>query len=164
MRTLHGLKVLDLSNTNVEDLPNSISKLENLTSLILVGCVKLRFVPSLAKLRALRKLDLHFTSIEEIPDGMEMLVHLRYLDLFSSRLKEIPLGILPRLSRLQFLVVSWQSRTLKITGEEAAALTKLETFVGRFNELQDFKTYNKSIQGERPTTYKLFVGSQKNDL
>ncbi|XP_017979820.1 PREDICTED: putative disease resistance protein At4g10780 [Theobroma cacao] len=161
---MHELKVLDLSYTNVEYLPNTISNLENLTSLILVGCKKLRYVPSLAKLRALKKLDLHFTSIEEIPDGMEMLVNLRYLDLFSSRLKEIPIGILPRLSRLQFLVVSWQSRTLKIKGEEAAALMKLETFVGRFHELQDFNTYIKSIQGERPTSYKLFVGSQEKDL
>uniref|UniRef100_A0A2N9EG87 Disease resistance protein At4g27190-like leucine-rich repeats domain-containing protein n=1 Tax=Fagus sylvatica TaxID=28930 RepID=A0A2N9EG87_FAGSY len=46
---LHGLNVLDLSNTSIESLPNSVSNLENLTTLRLGGCWKLKHVPSLAK-------------------------------------------------------------------------------------------------------------------
>uniref|UniRef100_A0A2N9HEX6 Rx N-terminal domain-containing protein n=1 Tax=Fagus sylvatica TaxID=28930 RepID=A0A2N9HEX6_FAGSY len=78
---LHGLNVLDLSYTGIESLPNSVSNLENLTTLRLGRCGFLKHVPSLAKLTKLRKLDLEDTGITEVPHGLEMLVNLRYLDL-----------------------------------------------------------------------------------
>uniref|UniRef100_A0A6N2KGN9 Uncharacterized protein n=1 Tax=Salix viminalis TaxID=40686 RepID=A0A6N2KGN9_SALVM len=55
---LHGLKVLDLSRTNIDSLPDSVSDLEGLTSLLLKGCRRLSSVPSLKKLSALKRLDL----------------------------------------------------------------------------------------------------------
>jgi disease resistance protein RPS2 len=102
---LHGLNVLDLSNTGIESLPNSVSNLENLTTLRLGGCGYLKRVPSLAKLTKLRKLDLGRTKITEVPDGLEMLVNLRYLNLNARELKIMPPEILPKLSRLQYLAV-----------------------------------------------------------
>ncbi|XP_021291967.1 probable disease resistance protein At4g27220 isoform X2 [Herrania umbratica] len=151
---MHGLKVLDLSYTSILDLPNSISNLENLTTLVLRRCYRLRYVPSVAKLRALRKLDLFNTAIEEVPHGMETLVNLTYLGLHSGSLKELPRGILPMLSHLQYLAT-----TLNINGEEMTKLGKLETLTGSFPEVQDFQKYAKFIRGRWPTSYQLVVGS-----
>ncbi|XVF70472.1 hypothetical protein PTKIN_Ptkin11bG0164200 [Pterospermum kingtungense] len=61
-----GLKVLNLSSTQITALPDSILNLKNLNALILVQCFMLRYLPSLAKLRALRKLDLFGTDIAEL--------------------------------------------------------------------------------------------------
>ncbi|EOY13576.1 LRR and NB-ARC domains-containing disease resistance protein, putative [Theobroma cacao] len=155
---MHGLNILDLSFTGIMDLPNSISNLKNLTALLLQGCENLRYLPSLAKLVALKKLDLRDTSIEEIPQGIDKLVNLTYLDLYSKSLEELPTGILPKLSRLQYLVADRESTTLKLKGEEAGGLKKLETICGRFQELQEFNTYMKSTQGKRLTSYVLAVG------
>uniref|UniRef100_A0A6N2KGN0 Uncharacterized protein n=1 Tax=Salix viminalis TaxID=40686 RepID=A0A6N2KGN0_SALVM len=58
---LHGLKVLDLSRTNIECLPGSVSNLEGLTSLLLKYCQTLSSVPSLKKLRALKRKGKHTT-------------------------------------------------------------------------------------------------------
>ncbi|GLT31095.1 hypothetical protein SLA2020_058580 [Shorea laevis] len=77
------LKVLDLSKTGIEALPNSISNLEKLSSLRLMWCMRLSFLPSLAKLRALKKLNLCSSGIEVVPQGMEKLISLEYLDLME---------------------------------------------------------------------------------
>uniref|UniRef100_A0A2N9G533 Disease resistance protein winged helix domain-containing protein n=1 Tax=Fagus sylvatica TaxID=28930 RepID=A0A2N9G533_FAGSY len=98
---LHGLNVLDLSYTCITSLPSSTSDLENLTTLRLMDCHSLTHVPSLAKLTALRKLDISRSSIKEIPHGLEMLVNLRYLGLDARDLEKMPLGILPKLTQLQ---------------------------------------------------------------
>jgi disease resistance protein RPS2 len=49
---LLGLKVLDLSYTFIEKLPDSVSDLISLTTLLLIGCENLRDVPSLKNLRS----------------------------------------------------------------------------------------------------------------
>ena len=105
---LHGLKVLDLSYTGIRSLPNSVFSLENLSTIRLRGCEGLIHVSSLAKLTTMRKLDLGLTLIEEVPHGLEMLVNLTYLNLNACRLKTIPLEILPKLSHLQYLSVSFK--------------------------------------------------------
>ncbi|XVF78097.1 hypothetical protein PTKIN_Ptkin14bG0101400 [Pterospermum kingtungense] len=151
---MSGLKVLDLSYTSISVLPQGISDLQNLVSLVLRGCDKLRQVPSLAKLTTLRKLDLFNTAIEEVPHGIEMLVNLTYLGLHSESLKELPKGILPKLSRLQYL-----STTLSLQGEEVAKLRNLETLAGLFPEWQGFQTYAKFTACQKwPNNYVLVVG------
>ncbi|XP_050247407.1 disease resistance protein SUMM2-like [Quercus robur] len=129
---LRRLKVLDLSYTAIESLPNSVFSLENLTTLRLRWCENLKQVPSLAKLTALRKLDLEGTGITEVPNGLEMLVNLKFLNLNASELKVMPLGILPKISHLQYLIVYWQSMATIVNEEEMASLKELETFAGIF--------------------------------
>jgi disease resistance protein RPS2 len=58
---LHGLKVLDLSRTNIEKLPDSVSDLMSLTALLLKRCENLWEVPSLKKLRALKRSLFYYT-------------------------------------------------------------------------------------------------------
>jgi len=74
---MHLLRILDLSkNHEMESLPNSVSKLENLTTLLLRSCKLLKMVPSLSSCVALTKLDLCKSAIEELPEGMEMFVEI----------------------------------------------------------------------------------------
>ncbi|KAK7841788.1 disease resistance protein [Quercus suber] len=155
---LHGLKVLDLSYTGIGSLPNSVFSLENLSTLRLRGCRQLDHVSSLAKLTTLRKLDLGLTNIKEVPHGLEMLVNLTYLNLNACRLKTIPLGILPKLSHLQYLSVSCDSNTVLVKGEEIASLKKLETFGGHFYDLYEFNTYIRSLEKRQLACYEIEVG------
>ncbi|GLT62452.1 hypothetical protein SLA2020_350910 [Shorea laevis] len=161
---MRGLEVLDLSYNAMEHLPNSISNLENLRALLLRECDKLTHVPSLAKLTALRRLDLGHSGITEVPKGMEMLVNLRYLDLCAHNLQIIPVGTLAKLSHLQYLVVYRSSATSKVVGEEVASLRKLETFHGQFCQVLNFNAYSKSLQEGGPSNYLLQVGSDDPDV
>ncbi|GKU96026.1 hypothetical protein SLEP1_g9307 [Rubroshorea leprosula] len=150
------LKFLDLSSTGVKHLPDSISGLENLTALILRECRNLEWIPSLAKLKALNKLDLYDAGLLVVPKGIKMLVNLHYLDLSCPRLEELPKGIISNLSRLQYLrreSRDWSSTEDAIRGNEVTRLKKLETFEGRLNSLEDFNNYVKSRHFERLSHY-----------
>ena len=155
---LHGLKVLDLSYNGIESLPSSISDLDNLSALLLKECDKLQYLPSLAKLTALRRLDLANSGIKEAPQGIEMLTNLKYLDLYAPNLKMFPVGSLPKLSRLQSLIIYGLSKTLTLEGEEVASLRKLETFAGQFFDVHNLNTYVKSFEEGGPCNYLLQVG------
>ncbi|GKV50708.1 hypothetical protein SLEP1_g57405 [Rubroshorea leprosula] len=159
------LKVLDLSNTTIETLPNSISKLENISALRLQHCRKLKYLPSLANLRGLKKLDLHEVGIEVVPQGMGMLISLEYLDLlFCQNLKEIPTRILSNLSNLQYLAVCCLRETTIIGNlEEVARLKKLETLECQFDGIQDFNHFvNKFKDFLSAIAYSLGVGTTRD--
>ncbi|GKV31674.1 hypothetical protein SLEP1_g40347 [Rubroshorea leprosula] len=161
------LKVLDLSGTAIETLPNSISELKNLSTLRLQLCKKLKYLPSLANLKGLKKLDLHKAGIEVLPQGMEMLISLEYLDLlFCPNLKEIQTGILLNLSSLQYLAVCFLRETTIVRNlEEVARLKKLETLECNFDDIQHFNSFvNKFKDFQRAIAYSLVVGSAKDML
>ncbi|KAM4110698.1 hypothetical protein ACJW30_05G011400 [Castanea mollissima] len=153
-----GLKLLDLSNTAIESLPDSVLSLDNLTVLTLSGCRNLKLVPSLAKLISLNKLDLGQTGITEVPDGLEMLVDLRYLSLNAPELKIMPPGILPNLSRLQYLTVFWHSKYVIVEEKEIESLKKLETFGGHFKDMDEFRRYIKCLENRPLACYEIRVG------
>ncbi|GLT95993.1 hypothetical protein SLE2022_136440 [Rubroshorea leprosula] len=101
-----GLKILDLSdNPELSRLPSSVSKSEKLTTLLLYGCESLIEVPFLSNLVGLKKLDLSWTSIEELPQGLNMLTNLKYLGL-GGRLSETLDEPLQNLSKLQHLLIN----------------------------------------------------------
>ncbi|GKV46619.1 hypothetical protein SLEP1_g53593 [Rubroshorea leprosula] len=101
-----GLKILDLSwNRRLSGLPGSISKLKKLTTLLLKGCESIREVPLVFNLVDLKKLDLSWTSIEELSQGLNMLTNLKYLGL-GGRLSETLDEVLQNLSKLQHLTVN----------------------------------------------------------
>ncbi|GLT40754.1 hypothetical protein SLA2020_148660 [Shorea laevis] len=104
------LNVLDLSyNPELSRLPSSVSKLEKLTTLLLGNCKSLREVPSLSNLVGLKKLDLSWTSIEELPQGLNMLTNLKYLGL-GGKLSETLDELLQNLSKLQHLAVNTRTK------------------------------------------------------
>ncbi|XP_011037050.1 PREDICTED: uncharacterized protein LOC105134363 [Populus euphratica] len=135
---LIGLKVLDLSDTDIEKLPESICHLTSLAALLLGWCAKLSYVPSLAELTALEKLDLSYTGLEDLPEGMERLEDLRYLNLDGSGVRVLRSGILPQLSKLQFLKLHQKSEVvLSVRGDEVSRLHWLETLECNFRDLDD---------------------------
>ncbi|KAB2032666.1 hypothetical protein E1A91_D05G400700v1 [Gossypium mustelinum] len=155
------LCVLNLSYTVIESLPNSISELKNLTTLLLSGCSGLRDLPCLSMLQELKKLDLSGTIIEEVPEGMDMLIKLRYLDLRVRTLKEIPAGLLPKLVHLQHLGFYENNEKTSLKAEEMEPLKKLECFTGRFENINEFNKFISSMQQSKKNliNYHLQVGS-----
>ncbi|KAL7186364.1 hypothetical protein ACSBR2_028164 [Camellia fascicularis] len=143
---MHALQVLDLSNNHrIEVLPNSISDLVNLTALLLANCTSLTYVPPLGKLRALEDLDLSFTSIEEVPQGVDMLVNLRSLNMEDAFLEKIPSGTLSRLSHLQLLRL--QGKPVEIqAAEELEGLPKLEELYVHLGDVHSFNGIVKFLQ------------------
>ncbi|KAK7856255.1 putative disease resistance protein [Quercus suber] len=150
---LYGLKVLDLSYIGIESLSNSFFSLENLTTLRLRKCRKLKHVSSLAKLTTLRNLDLGETGITEVLDGLNMLVNLKFLNLDMLGLKVMPPGILLKISHLQYLAVSWHSKATVVDGEERASLKELETFACHFDDVDKFSMYIRSLENRRLACY-----------
>ncbi|CAA2980423.1 probable disease resistance At4g27220 [Olea europaea subsp. europaea] len=120
---MRGLHILNLSHTEIEYLPSSISDLAELNALLLSRCYKLMFVPPLGNLKALQELDISNTVIEEIPQGVESLTNLKCLDTIGSRIVKISSGILQGLSLLQRLTLP---RLMTIPIEEVAGLKQLE--------------------------------------
>ncbi|KAB2032580.1 hypothetical protein ES319_D05G384100v1 [Gossypium barbadense] len=155
------LSVLNLSFTKIESLPNSISELKNLTTLLVRGCQELRDLPCLSMLQELKKLDLSGTKIEEVPEGMDMLIKLRYLDLSVRTLKEIPSGLLPKFVHLQHLSFDVHNEKTSLKAEEMEPLMKLEWFTGRFEDINEFNKFISSMQQSKKNLikYSLQVGS-----
>ncbi|KAF2285944.1 hypothetical protein GH714_009126 [Hevea brasiliensis] len=159
---LHGLKVLDLSNTGIQKLPNSVTTLVNLASLVVSRCAGLRRVPSLANLRELKRLDLGFSGVKKVPDDLEFLSKLMYLDLEGTSVKEIRPGILPKLSHLQFLKLP---STLAVEGEEVASLSKVETLYCHFHDLVGFNTFVESMEELMiASEYELLIGPSSHTM
>jgi hypothetical protein len=162
---LHGLKVLDLSRTNITKLPNSVSELVSLTALLLKECRNLRHVPSLEKLRALKRLDLSGTrSLEMMPQGMQCLSNLRYLRMNGCGEKEFPPGILPNLSHLKVFIleeIDYDYFPVTVEGKEVGCLRELENLECYFKGQSDFVEYlNSRNKTQSLRKYHIFVGSR----
>ncbi|GLU14678.1 hypothetical protein SLE2022_312340 [Rubroshorea leprosula] len=156
---MNELKILDLSkNYELKCLPSSISKLKNLTTLLLIACGQLRMVPALSNCQAMTKLDFNRSGIEEIPEGMEMLVNLKYLDLRFTKIRRLPEGILQKLSCLQILALKIDG--VQVKGEDLRSLEKLEYFDGVLIDWNELSIFCKMMQSrrERFRDYKLAIG------
>ncbi|PHU30119.1 hypothetical protein BC332_02212 [Capsicum chinense] len=133
---MNNLQVLDLSyNSELMDLPSSISNLESLTALSLRGCGGLKSVPPLGKLKNLRVLDVFQTGIKEVPQGMENLVKLKFLDMGGIDLDDL------------------------------ASLELLEEFRGGFCDLHSFHKFTSSHHNYvKDWWYDIFVGPPVSDF
>ncbi|KAK2632768.1 hypothetical protein EUGRSUZ_L01112, partial [Eucalyptus grandis] len=147
-KQLCGLKVLNLSHCELTELPNSISDLVNLRALLLRGCWRLCHIPYLGKLTSLRKLDVGGCSeLKEVPEGLEMLVNLRYLDLRCSPIVELPERVLGGLLNLQHLKVYF------LDGQDMTKLRALETLECSFKDANNFNKCVRVIEQSNPRCY-----------
>ena len=98
------LKVLELSRMTFEEVPSSVlDSLENLRTLRLDGCYKLKDIAGIGKLTKLQVLSLAGSRIRGLFDEMAQLSNLRLLNLKNCEVKVIPRNILSSLSRLECL-------------------------------------------------------------
>ncbi|XP_034679411.1 probable disease resistance protein At4g27220 [Vitis riparia] len=170
-----GLRVLDLSCTNIAFLPDSIYDMVNLRALILCECRELKQVGSLAKLKELRELDLSWNEMETIPDGIEELVLLKHFSWISYHSRQAvlpnPLSkLLPNLLQLQCLRHD-DEKLLDVGVEELSGMRKLEVLDVNFSSLHNFNSYMKTQHYRRLTHYRVrlsgreysrLLGSQRN--
>ncbi|XP_044485059.1 probable disease resistance protein At5g63020 [Mangifera indica] len=161
-----SLKILDLSYTEIENLPNSISNLKNLKALLLNHCKQLTKLPSLENLLALKNLDLGFTKIPGMPEGIERLTKLISLDLYVPVPVVLPTVMLHTHRRLQKLRIYYGSMNSEpvLTSEEAIIFSRLDTFEAFFVCFYDFNRYVLSLDGQTPESYRLVVGSKLDSL
>ncbi|XP_058219158.1 putative disease resistance protein At4g10780 isoform X2 [Rhododendron vialii] len=154
---MRSLVVLDLSDNQIQSLPESISNLEKLHALILGYCPSLEYVPSLEKLIALKVFKLNSSLIDDVPKGIEKLVNLRELDLScNARLEKFPGWMLRRLSKLQYLRMDETS--VKVSAEDLLCLRQLKVVSVQFQNVQELTRYVTSQQCQGLEMYRLVVG------
>ncbi|KAL5699688.1 hypothetical protein ACHQM5_030557 [Ranunculus cassubicifolius] len=138
---MQGLQVLNLSdNTQIQSLPESVSDLVNLRVLVLSGCWKLKSMPSLEKLLALKVLKLNNTSIQELPGGIEALVNLERLNLTATKLKEFPASLISKFCSLKELHMLPLLIPLKFV-DELLSLIHLKDLSIAFRDLSELVYY-----------------------
>lgn len=140
IKSMISLKVLDLSRTSIQSLPESIGCLKQLAYLALMH-VPIKSLPaSVSKLANLQVLALYKSGITKLPLGIHKLRALRYLTLAGcDDLQYLPRGI-SQLTSLQHLSVSssaWSHRELK-RGMKAASINDL----GNLTELKYLRLEN----------------------
>ncbi|GAB2230673.1 hypothetical protein Drorol1_Dr00014954 [Drosera rotundifolia] len=148
---MDGLCVLDLSDTGIEKLPDSVSNLKNLTALLLRGCYKLNYVPSVSMLGKLREMDIsHCDELRDLPRGMEGLLNLKVLDSFEC---PAPVsGILSGLSHLEELTLS------EAKGQDLMKWKNLKRLKCRIRNVCEFNEYVMSQCFASLHHYDLIVG------
>ena len=162
MHVVGSLRVLDLSNRSITFLPDSIYDMVNLRALLLSGCWGLEQVRSLAKLKELRRLNLHGTKLERLPDGIEKMVHLKefkwsrgsgddgYREPQAALVPHLPANLL----HLQCLTL-YDERLFDVGAEELSMLRKLEILDVVFYNLHKFNSYVRKQHYQRLTHYRL---------
>ncbi|KAF8395849.1 hypothetical protein HHK36_019803 [Tetracentron sinense] len=105
---MKSLKVLDLTNTNVKEIPTSIRFLTNLRILHLKNCKSIIDISPIVELKKLEILSLVFSSIECLPEKLGQFTKLRLLDLRGCQsLETIPPNVISSLSQLEELCMAW---------------------------------------------------------
>ncbi|VFQ98919.1 unnamed protein product [Cuscuta campestris] len=100
------LRILDLSESKIKSLPQSLANLAQLRTLVLKRCYQLTELPPFEALGRLQVLDCSYSGLTELPQGFEKLTNLRQLDISCThKLQRIPTGKISNLCILEYLNV-----------------------------------------------------------
>ncbi|XP_031263107.1 probable disease resistance protein At4g27220 [Pistacia vera] len=154
-REIKDLKVLDLSQTKLWSLPESLSFLLTVRTLNLSGC-NLGDLSVIGSLNKLEILSLSESSIQEIPVSFSQLNNLRLLDLNNcEELTLIPRGVIPSLKKLEELYINrfkqWESESENLKSnanlvelEALSRLTHLEISISNLD--LSSKLYSRNMR------------------
>ncbi|KAI9078142.1 hypothetical protein K1719_039910 [Acacia pycnantha] len=134
-----GLKTLDLSETRIKCLPESVSNLKCLNALLLSECEELSYIPPLINLKRLIVLDLSWTAITEAPLGLESLIKLRFLNLLRMPNLVISGLVISKLINLEHLELDVTTQV------PIQCLQNLEVIVANFRDSSVFNTYTSFL-------------------
>ncbi|CAJ1837498.1 unnamed protein product [Sphenostylis stenocarpa] len=156
---MNALTILDLSrNRELKCLPNSLSNLRSLTSLVLSGCFKLEYIPPLGELQALLRLDLSQCSILQVPpEGLENLINLKWLDLSRNYKMLVRGNVLSKLISMRVLDLRYCSGIEVI---DVQGMSMLDCFRASFVDQDNYIRYMQEIQCRDygPKTYLILMG------
>ena len=149
-----ALQILNLSQTGIKSLPDSIIKLVNLERLFLNDChCFMMLSPKVGELKQLEVLDLEGTEIMNLPQEIKKLTNLTCLEVsfceYMSDGKQamqsnalIPCGVISELSQLEELNIDvnldderWDARLEDIVNE-VCGLNRLETLKFYFPKVE----------------------------
>jgi Leucine-rich repeat (LRR) protein len=99
---LQNLSILNLSSNQLSELPDSITRLQNLSILYLSYNQLSELPDSITRLQNLSQLYLSHNQLSKLPDSISLLQNLSRLDLANNQLSGLPdsIGNLENLSRL----------------------------------------------------------------
>lgn len=132
-----GAEKLDLQGKlmdQVEWLPDSIGKLNNLTEIILSNNRIVTLPMSIKGFSKLKKLDIHANQLMNLPDSIGELSSLTDLDLHGNRLQTLPASV-GKLSQLVSLDLS--SNRLLSLPESVGQLSNLKRLSIETNEIEE---------------------------
>ncbi|CAL5351016.1 unnamed protein product [Camellia sinensis] len=123
---MEELKALSMLNVYIEgSLPTSLRWLTNLRSLSLYKCGLINDVSVIGALKNLEILSFKGSQIEELPNEIGRLSHLKLLDLLECGVKRICPGVLSSLSKLEELYLGSSFNDEHRIEETKATLTEL---------------------------------------
>ncbi|KAK0601141.1 hypothetical protein LWI29_021566 [Acer saccharum] len=169
LQAFESLKVLNLSETRIRSLPQSILQLGDIRILLLKKCFYLEELPQLGGLSQLQVLDCSETGIRELPSGMKKLINLRQLCLSGTyNLKTIQSGIVSGLSGLEVLDMTssayvWglkeEANDRQANFEELQNLERLHSLSVRLGRIQSLQNEDLTLIG-RLRIFKLLIGPE----
>ncbi|KAK0601537.1 hypothetical protein LWI29_025158 [Acer saccharum] len=170
LQAFESLKILNLSETRICSLPQSILRLGDLRILLLKECSALEELPQLDGLSRLQVLDCSETGLRKLPSGMKNLINLRQLLLSRTyKLKTIQSGIISGLSSLEVLDMTfsayfWGLKRVandgQATFEELLNLERLHSLSIRFEGIPSLQNKDLTLIS-RLKTFKLHVGPKE---
>lgn len=108
---MENLRVLDLMGTNIQSLPESLTKAKNLEVLYLNGCINLlRLPPDIGKLELLEVLDISGSGVNVVPPQIRSLKHLKRFLISCGAFSETNIfNVISDLTELQEMLIDTKS-------------------------------------------------------
>jgi len=140
--SLTNLKKLEIVNTNVNEIPETISNLKSLEHLT-ISLSGIQEIPgSILKLKNLKHLDLSRNSITAFPNGLSNSKNLEYLDLANNDIVTLPSDF-NKLNKLQYLSLSSNSKINNLN--ILKNLKNLNTLYLSYLEITEYPSWLKNL-------------------
>uniref|UniRef100_A0A0D3HNU6 Uncharacterized protein n=1 Tax=Oryza barthii TaxID=65489 RepID=A0A0D3HNU6_9ORYZ len=135
IKELRILRTLDISRTNISEIPSEVCDLNYLEMLDLRG-TRIRHLPEKDKqLTSLKRLDISHTNISEIPSEVWELKHLEMLDLRGTLIRQLPDQIV-QLKSLEHLIVGSAGAGSGMIYSDQTVLTKIPETIHQLRYLK----------------------------